>query len=878
MTVTEPSKPAVDLVTLTIDGIEVSVPKGTLLIRAAEELGIAIPRFCDHPLLAPAGACRQCLVEVAMPDREGNVRPMPKPQASCTMTATPGMVVKTQLTSAVSEKAQRGVMELLLINHPLDCPVCDKGGECPLQNQALANGQPESRFTEVKRTFPKPIRISTQVLLDRERCILCQRCTRFSKEIAGDPFIDLQMRGAHQQIGTFSPGVLNFHVDLPDPVVRTSEELEPTVQSQTQGTATDESRGTGHDHRTGTYAADSIDSARTTQGEALLDESGQPFASYFSGNTIQICPVGALTGAAYRFRARPFDLVSTKGVCEHCAGGCALRVDHRRGKVTRRLAAEDPEVNEEWNCDKGRWAFNWSTGADRLTHPLVRDPESGELEPVSWPYAIEVAAAGLLKAREANGVGVLPGGRLTVGDAYAYAKFARIVLRTNDIDFRARSHSAEEEAFLGHAVAGSGLGVTFAAVEGAPAVLLAGLEAEEEAASLFLRLRKSVLRKGKKVTSIAPWASRGLIKLSGTLIQTLPGQEAAALGSPEAAAAVAEPGSVILLGPRLTESPGAYQAALALAASSGARLAWVPRRSGERGAVEAGLLPGLLPGGRPVSDPAARVDIAAAWDVDSLPATPGRDATRMVDDAAGGALSGLLVGGVDPDDLPDPAAARAALENASFVVSLEVRASAVTAYADVVLPVAPPAEKGGTFVNWEGRYREFPQALTSDALSDGEVLDALASEAGYRLGLKGEQAGTAELAQLGTWEGARAAKPEAHTVAPAGTTLLSTWSMLLDRGRLQDGEPYLAGTAHRAVARVSPATATELGVTPGVPGQLTVSTDRGEITLPLAVTPMPDGVVWLPSNSPGSPVRSRLAAGNGSPVSVRLASDQLMGA
>ena len=876
MTVTEDpaAKAPVELVTLTIDGIEVSVPKGTLVIRAAEELGIAIPRFCDHPLLAPAGACRQCLVEVAMPDREGNVRAMPKPQASCTMAVGPGMVVKTQLTSAVSEKAQRGVMELLLINHPLDCPICDKGGECPLQNQAMANGQGSSRFSEVKRTFPKPIRISTQVLLDRERCILCQRCTRFSKEIAGDPFIDLQMRGAHQQIGTFSPGVLDFHVDLPFPMVRTSEELEPTVQGEVQGSTEDESRGATSGHRTGTYAVDNI----STAGEAMLDESGQPFASYFSGNTIQICPVGALTGAAYRFRARPFDLVSTKGVCEHCSSGCALRVDHRRGKVVRRLAADDPAVNEEWNCDKGRWAFNWSTGGDRLTHPLVRDAETGELEPVSWPYALQVAAQGLLRARNEGGVGVLPGGRLTVEDAYAYAKFARIVLRTNDIDFRSRAHSAEEEAFLGHVVAGTGLGVTFAQLEAAPSVLLAGLEAEEEAASIFLRLRKSVLRGKKQVFAIAPWASRGLIKLSGTLLQTVPGQEAAALGTPAAAEAVAAPGSVILIGPRLAESPGAYQAALALAASTGARLAWVPRRAGERGAVEAGALPTLLPGGRPVADPAARVDIAAAWDVESLPAQPGRDTTRIVDDAAAGILPGLLVGGLDPDDLPDPAAARAALETASFVVSLEVRASAVTAYADVVLPVAPPAEKGGTYLNWEGRWREFPQALTSDALSDGEVLDSLASEADVWLGLRGEKAGYAELAQLGLWEGARAAKPEAHTVKPAGETLLSTWSMLLDRGRLQDGEPYLAGTAHRAVARMSPATAAELGVQPGITATVTVSNDRGEITLPLALTPMPDGVVWLPSNSPGSPVRARLAAGNGDPVAVRVFSDQLMGA
>ena len=174
------------------------MPKGTLLIRAAEQLGIQIPRFCDHPLLDPAGACRQCLVEVRHGQRPGHAQAA----ASCTTTVMPGMVVKTQLTSPVADKAQQGVMELLLINHPLDCPICDKGGECPLQNQAMSNGRAESRFHDDKRTFPKPIAISSKVLLDRERCVLCQRCTRFSEQIAGDPFIDLLERGAQQQIGT----------------------------------------------------------------------------------------------------------------------------------------------------------------------------------------------------------------------------------------------------------------------------------------------------------------------------------------------------------------------------------------------------------------------------------------------------------------------------------------------------------------------------------------------------------------------------------------------------------------------------------------------------------------------------------------------------
>src|ERR1700731_167146 len=331
----------VEMVNLIIDDVEVSVPKGTLVIRAAELMGIQIPRFCDHPLLDPVGACRQCLVEV-----EGQRKPM----ASCTTVATDDMVVRTQLTSEAADNAQHGVMELLLINHPLDCPMCDKGGECPLQNQAMSNGRADSRFTDVKRTFAKPINISAQVLLDRERCILCARCTRFSEQIAGDPFIDMQERGALQQVGIYA---------------------------------------------------------------------NEPFDSYFSGNTVQICPVGALTGTAYRFRARPFDLVSSPSVCEHCAGGCAERTDHRRGKVLRRLAGDDPEVNEEWNCDKGRWAFAYATQPDRLATPPVRGTD-GVLAPASWPEAFAAAARGLGGAR--GRVGVLAGGRLTLEDAYAYAK------------------------------------------------------------------------------------------------------------------------------------------------------------------------------------------------------------------------------------------------------------------------------------------------------------------------------------------------------------------------------------------------------------------------------------------------------------------------
>src|SRR5690606_5624563 len=342
-----------------------------------------------------------------------------KPVASCTQPVANGMVGRTHLTSQVAKKAQAGQMEFLLINHPLDCPMCDKGGECPLQNQAMSTGRSDTRFHEQKRQYPKPINISSQVLLDRERCILCQRCTRFSDEIAGDRLIDLMERSAAEQIG-----------------------IDPE----------------------------------------------QPFNSYFSGNTVQICPVGALTGAQYRFRARPFDLVSSPSICEHCSAGCAQRTDHRRGKVLRRLAGDDPAVNEEWNCDKGRWGFPYETAADRITTPLVRDAQTGELRPASWPEALAVAAEGLTRARDgAYGIGVLPGGRLTVEDAYAYSKFTRAVLQTNDIDFRARPVSTEEADFLAAVVAGE-TRVTYADVDSAAAVVLAGLEPEEECPILFLRI------------------------------------------------------------------------------------------------------------------------------------------------------------------------------------------------------------------------------------------------------------------------------------------------------------------------------------------------------------------------------------------------------
>jgi NADH-quinone oxidoreductase subunit G len=811
-----------DTVTVTIDGFEISVPKGMWIIRAAELLGIAIPRFCEHPLLDPIGACRQCLVEV-----EGQRKPI----ASCITACSEGMVVHTQLTSAVADKAQQGVMEFLLINHPLDCPMCDKGGECPLQNQAMSNGRGETRFTYEKRTFDKPVAISSEVLLDRERCISCTRCTRTSEEIAGDAFIEFLGRGPAQMIGT---------------------------------------------------------------------AEGKPFNSYFSGNTVQVCPVGALTGVPYRFRSRPFDLESVPSVCEHCAAGCRQRTDIRRGRVLRRLAGEEPTVNEEWNCDKGRWAFTYATQPDRLTAPLVRDPD-GVLVPASWPHALAVAAAGLAAARDADhehrrGVGVLAGGRLTLEDAYAYAKFARIALGTNDVDMRARPHSAEEGEFLAACVAGRDIVVSYADLEQAPAVLLAGFEPEDESPIVFLRLRKAVRQHQLRVFCIAALASRGLAKLSGELLPTLPGDEAAALtaltagGSAggddqawrEAGEALKASGAVILVGERLAAVPGALAAAARLAFASGARLAWVPRRAGERGAVEAGALPGLLPIGRPVSDPAARAEVARIWTHGSLPATPGRDTTAILAAAAEGELGALLIAGVDPADLPDPQAALDAIETAPFVVSVELRASAVTDRADVVFPVAAVAEKAGTFVNWEGRGGSFAEALkVPEVRTDLYVLGAIADQMDVHLGLPDAAAARAELAALGSWRGPRPEPPAvttawpdvspAHQVDRTGVldVRLASWHQLLDNGRMQDGEPSLAGTARPVVARMSAATAAEAGVADG--DKVTVATNRGSVTVPAEIVPMADHVVWLLAAArPGTPtLPAALTAGHGAMVTLR---------
>ncbi|HEX5861679.1 MAG TPA: molybdopterin-dependent oxidoreductase, partial [Nocardioides sp.] len=563
--------------------------------------------------------------------------------------------------------------------------------------------------------------------------------------------------------------------------------------------------------------------------------------------------------------SRPFDLVSSPSVAEHDACGSAIRVDHRRGKVMRRLAGNDPEVNEEWITDKDRFAFHYAHGPDRLRYPMVRD-EAGELRPASWPEAFSVAARGL---RDAGSSAVLTGGRLTAEDAYAYSKFARLSLGTNDIDFRSRPLSQEEAAFLASEVVLRRT-TTYADLEAAATVVLAGFEPEDEAGAIFLRLRKAS-RRGTRVVAVAPYASRGLQKLSGRLVPTVPGEEAAALDSlVEHAEFGIDKTAVILVGERLATSPGALTAAAALAQKTGARLAWVPRRAGDRGAVETGCLPNLLPGGRPVSDAAARVDAAAAWGVESLPEAAGRDADAIVAALVAGEIGGLVIGGVDPDDTSDPVATRAALEAARFVVSLELRETEVTRAADVVLPVAPVSDKAGTFITWEGRLRQFDTVLGNPgSLPDLRVLSGIAEElsvigAGHPLGFRTVGEARLEMEEFGGWDGERVTLEDTgRSVGRTSTDglALATWKQMLDNGSMQDGDDQLRATARMPVARVSAAVYDAVGPMVKLTG------DRGSVTLPAEIADLADGTVWVPANSFGRGVLADLAS-PGSRVTV----------
>ncbi len=783
-----------DTVTFTIDGKEVTVPKGTLIIRAAEQLGIMIPRFCDHPLLDPVGACRQCVVDV-----EGQRKPL----MACTSEAADGWVVKTHLTSDVAEKAQRGTIEFLLANHPLDCPMCDKGGECPLQDQALEHGSNESRFVEQKRRYDKPVAVSPLVLLDRERCVLCARCTRFSEQISGDPFIELFERGALEQVAIYED---------------------------------------------------------------------EPYESYFSGNVIQICPVGALTSADYRFKARPFDTRSSKSVCNHCSAGCNLTVQSRRGEVQRNLARTNMAVNEAWTCDKGRFGFAHLTADTRLRTPMLRS--GGQLAEASWADALMAATSAITEAKEAGAgrIAVLAGGRLPDQDAYALSKYARTVLGTDDVDFRVDAQPTGRTDELA-ALAGR-TSATYRDIEHAPVILSVGLDPEEEAGVLFLRIRKAWRNHRAKVVPVGPRAG-SLAPIAWRRLATAPGAEAQALAAlgrevglarfaesavasgwssghlDDVVAAVKEaPGVVLLVGERA--GANALTIAGQVAEHLGGKVAWVPARAGSRGALDAGLAAGLLPGGRRLEDVADRAEVEAVWG--SCPDDRGRELGQILADAAAGKVDVLHLVGVDVlADAPDRKVAEAALKRAKVVIAQDLAMTETVAMADIVLPATAVAERRGSLTDFEGRSQTFAPAVAAPDLAqeDWEIVVQLAAMQGKDLGFSDLDQLDAERVRLGSRSDAHAwpdLVEAAAAAAPEDGLLAFSHRLLLDRGTMSEGAEHLLKTAKEPFAALNPADAEALGIAAG--DRVAVKGPNGEVEL---VAVLEDdvvrGAVFVPRNS-----------------------------
>jgi NADH-quinone oxidoreductase subunit G len=610
--------------------------------------------------MAPVGMCRMCLVEV-----EGQ-RGLPP---ACTTPVTDGMVCNTQ--SAPVKKAQDGVLEFLLINHPLDCPVCDRGGECPLQDQTLAFGPGESRFVEEKRHFEKPIAISDLVLLDRERCIQCGRCTRFADEIAGDPLIDFVERGGQMQ-------VLNF----PD----------------------------------------------------------EPFASYFSGNTVQICPVGALTASQYRFRARPWDLATTETTCNLCAVGCRGALQSSSNRLVRFLAVDLDAVNHGWLCDKGRYGIEHVHSEERVRQPQVR--RDGELQTVSWPDAFEAAADRLRRARDLHGpatIGVLGGARGSNEDAYVWARLAKGTLRTDNVDAQLGDGLPAEVT----------LGLPRARIDDcdqADAIVLLAPDLREELPVLYLRLRRAAVQLGVPIVDIAA-ADHSLSRYAAATVRYTPGeQDAVAHALVDAAAGEAgsggelEPAAVILrdarrvvvvLGrPSLAETAApTVAAAAALRELPDARFLSALRRGNVHGALDLGLAPGFAPGR--VSLDAGREWFTEHWG--GVPEQTGLDATRILQAASEGRIHVLVLVGADPlADFPDRALARKAFDAVECVIAVDGFLSQSSARADVFLPASLWGEKSGSTTNLEGRV----QRLGRRVAPEGSTMDEwrIASEIAFRLG------------------------------------------------------------------------------------------------------------------------------------------------
>ncbi len=602
-------------VQLSINDQVVEAEPGRILIDVAEEMGVFVPRFCYHPGMKSVAVCRMCLVKV-----EGQNKLLP----ACATPVADGMKVSTVDEQAVD--AQKGMLEFLLINHPLDCPICDRAGECPLQDQTYKHGPGSTRYIEPKRTYEKALAISDLVVLDRERCVLCWRCVRFSDEIAGDSFIQLIDRGPGTQILTFKD---------------------------------------------------------------------EPFDSYFSGNTIQICPVGALTSKPYRFVSRPWDLTSAPSVCAYCSVGCPLTNDARAGKLVRTQALPNENVNDFWTCDKGRFGYHYVDSEDRLDRPLIRKGE--EFEGASWGEAVAAVAA---KLQDAKKVGVIAGGHLTTEDAFAISKLAKEVIGTPHVDSRIQDAGAPYElALKAGPVAGSTS--TLNDLESARTILWLGPDPKEALPVLYLRLRKAVLDFETKLIVVSP-RRMSLDAFATHVVRCEPGREASAVGAlmkntatpAEVATDLGDP-FVACWGPG---SPGRdetalFSAVVDLVNDRAGSLLVCPPHAGSQGMIDMGVYPSLDAGYQPVGE-------------------PGMDTQAILEAAASGDLDVLLLFGADPiADFPMSDLARKALEAGTFTVSVELFPTDSVALSDVVLPSAAYAEREGTFTNLERRLQKLEPLL-----------------------------------------------------------------------------------------------------------------------------------------------------------------------
>ena len=735
--------PDPDAVTITINGREVSARRGELVISAAERNDAYIPRFCYHPRMSSVGMCRQCLVEI-----DTGRGPMLQP--SCMVPVSDGMVVDTE--SDTSKRAQEGILELLLANHPLDCPVCDKGGECPLQDQAFSHGPGESRYVEEKRHYEKPIPISDLVFLDRERCILCDRCTRFADEVAGDALIHFMDRGNATQVNTY-----------PD----------------------------------------------------------EPFSSYFSGNTVQICPVGALTASPYRFKARPWDLEQVESTCTTCSVGCRTSVHSSRDRVLRfqGLDVSDDRgeaVNHGWLCDRGRFNFESVHADSRLGEPLVRT-DAG-LTATTWSSAMSITAdlLGSALAAGSDSVGIIGGARGTNEDALAWARLADAC------------GVGRRDAQVGDGIPAEILDLPRASVDDACAattIVLIGPDLKQELPVLHLRLRAAVESGRTKVIEFTPTGS-GLTATAWRSQQYVPGALVdtvrQSLADGDMAAQLAAGPVVVVAGrSNLAEQGAAVLDAVeaVVAAAPQATVLPVLRRGNVIGALEAGLAP-------------------VSGDTDAI-----------LRAAADGQIKVLVLLGADPlRDHPDAQLARRALAGAERVISIDGHMSLSSRSADVVLPAAVMGEKAGTTTNIEGRTTPVEQKVTvhGTARPDWMIALELAQRLGHDLGVSDLKDLTAAVPHAERHRSDRV--PAASAVPPSNYELrLIVSRTLYDAAVLTAASPSLAELAAGPGISVHPADLDALGVPSG--DEIRVVGPRGSVMLPACADDrLRRGTVWAAFN------------------------------